>query len=73
MGQLTSAEWARTRDRIISLSLVDRGPVVRARMVEWLTARPGNGWFYAMSDNFHFGAQADADAFRQWMMREPVS
>lgn len=72
MRQLTSAEWARTRDRIISLSLVDRGPVVRARMVDWLAARPGNGWFYAMAYNFHFGAQADADAFRQWMMREPV-
>jgi len=53
------------RDRIISLSLFDCGPVVRARMVEWLTARPGNSSFYAMADDCHFAAQADADAFRQ--------
>ena len=70
MKQLTSAEWARTRDRTVTLSLVDRGSVARGRLVDWLIARPGSGWFYVMGDSFHFGGQADADAFRQWMMRD---
>jgi hypothetical protein len=73
MKQLTSAEWARVRDRTVTLSLIDRGPVVRARLIEWLIARPGAGWFYVMGDNFHLGAQSDADAFRQWMMRDLVA
>ena len=73
MKQLTSPEWARMRDRTVTLSLVDRGPVVRARLVEWLVARPGPGWFYVTGDNFHLGVQADADAFRQWMMRDLVA
>lgn len=73
MKQLTSPEWARMRDRTITLSLVDRGQAARAQMVEWLIARPGAGWFYVMGDNFHLGAQADADAFRQWLIRDLVA
>lgn len=72
MRQLTAAEWARTRDRIVTLSMIDRGPVWKARMVSWLCARTSSGWFYAMADSFHFSHQADADAFRQWMMHEPA-
>lgn len=70
MRQLSAAEWARTRDRVITLSLSDRGPVWRQRATQWLEGRPGSGWFYAMADSFHFGAQIDADAFRQWVMSE---
>jgi hypothetical protein len=72
MKQLTPAEWARMRDRIITFSLIDRGPLVRTRMIAWLAARPGDGWFYAMADHFHFGQAADAEAFRQWMTRESM-
>lgn len=68
MKQLTPIEWARTRDRIVTLSLPDRGPVVRSHWVAWLISRPGSGWFYPMADHIHFGAQVDADAFRQWVM-----
>lgn len=68
MKQLSPTEWARMRDRITTFSLPDRGPLVRARWVEWLKARPGSGWFYPMADHIHFGAQADADAFRHRMM-----
>lgn len=68
MKQLTATEWARVRDRIITLSLPDQGPGVRAQWIVWLAAQPGSGWFYPMVDNIHFGSQADADAFRRWMM-----
>lgn len=72
MKLLTPIEWARMRDRILTLSLADHGPVARAQRIDWLLARPGTGWFYVLSDNYHFGAQADADAFRQWMMQTAV-
>ncbi|MBJ7509715.1 hypothetical protein [Brevundimonas sp.] len=68
MKQLTPTEWARTRDRIVTLSMPDRGPVARSQWAAWLTERPGQDWFYPMADHIHFGAQADADAFRQWIM-----
>lgn len=68
MQKLTQTEWARTRDKITTLSLPDRGPVARGKMIEWLEARPSAGWFYIMADNFHFGSSFDADAFRQWFM-----
>lgn len=68
MKQLTPTEWARVRERIITLSLPDRGPVVRAQWIAWLSGQPGQGWFYPMVDNFHFASKADADAFRHWMM-----
>jgi hypothetical protein len=68
MKQLTPTEWAKVRERIITLSLPDRGPVVRAQWIAWLSAQPGSGWFYPMVDNVHFGSKADADAFRHWMM-----
>lgn len=68
MKQLTPTEWSRMRDRMTSLSLPDRGPVVRGHWVEWLATQPSSGWFYAMADTIHFGSQADADAFRRWMM-----
>ncbi|MNL13552.1 hypothetical protein D3C87_1344610 [compost metagenome] len=68
MQRLTPIEWARTRDKVLTLSVPDRGPEVARRMVEWLEARPGSGWFYARGDNFYFGAAADAAAFKQWLV-----
>lgn len=46
----------------------DRGPVARSQWTAWLSERAGQGWFYPMADHIHFGAQADADAFRHWIM-----
>ena len=59
---------AKVRERIITPSLPDRGPVIRAQWIAWLSSQPGQDWFYSMVDNFHFGSKSDADAFRHWMM-----
>lgn len=68
MKQLTPTEWSRMRDRMTSLSLPNRGPAVHAGWVAWLIGHPGASRFYPMADNIHFGSQAEADAFRHWMM-----
>lgn len=73
MQKLTQTEWARTRDRITTLSLPSSSPAARARMLAWLEARQSAGWFYVMTDNFHFGSSFDADAFRQWIASGQLS
>lgn len=50
------------------MSMPDRGPEVRARILAWLEKRPSEGWFYAKGDNYTFGTAADAAAFKQWLM-----
>lgn len=72
MRRLTAIEHARTKGRIITMSMPDRGPDARARIVAWLEARTGSGWFYARGDNYYFETQTDASAFKQWMMSEMV-
>ncbi|CAN5255930.1 hypothetical protein BH10PSE1_BH10PSE1_22890 [soil metagenome] len=72
MNRLTPMEWARTKEPISHLSLASRGASDPQRMVAWLEARTGSGWFYVSGDNDHFGSAADATAFRQWLASVPA-
>ncbi len=67
MQRLTSIEWARAKEPISHLSVADRAADKRVKMIAWLDARPGSGWYYVTGDNYHFGSQTDATAFRQWL------
>ena len=67
MNRLTPMEWARAKEPIWHLSLASRGASDPRRMIAWLEARAGSGWFYVSGGNFHFGSAADATAFRQWL------
>ena len=71
MKRLTPIEWGRTRDAMAHLSIPDRGPLERQRLIAWIEARPGDGWFYVSGDIFHFGSQTDATAFRLWLFSAP--
>ena len=70
MKRLTATEWALTKSRAAHLNLADPGPAMRTRMVEWLEARPGDGWFYTTGTNFHFSSSVDATAFRMWVVNQ---
>ena len=72
MKRLTPLEHAKAKGKPISMSMPDRGPEARARNLAWLERRTGDGWFYVQGDNYAFGAQADATAFKQWLMSEVV-
>ena len=72
MNRLTPMEWARAKEPISHLSLANRGAGDPQRMVAWLQARAGSGWFYVSGDNYHFGWAADATAFRQWLAAAPA-
>lgn len=50
------------------MSMPDRGPEARAKILAWLEKRPGDGWYFAKGDNYAFGTPADAAAFKQWLM-----
>lgn len=73
MKRLTSIEWARAREPISHLSVANRAAEQRQRWITWLDARPGSGWYYVTGDNYHFGSQADATAFRQWVSAVPAA
>lgn len=68
MKRLTPIEHARAKGKTVTMSMPDRGPEVRARILDWLEKRPGEGWFFANGDNYAFGTAADAAAFKQWLM-----
>lgn len=68
MQRLTPIEHARIKGRTITMSMPDRGPEARARILAWLEQRPGDSWFYAKGDNYAFETAADAAAFKQWLM-----
>ncbi|MCH4267303.1 MAG: hypothetical protein LKF80_02745 [Brevundimonas sp.] len=68
MKRLTPIEHARAKGRIITMSMPDSGPEVRAQILAWLEQRPSDGWFYARGDNYYFETPADATAFKQWLM-----
>ena len=68
MKRLTPIEHARIKGRTITMSMPDRGPEARARILAWLEQRPGDSWFYAKGDNYAFETAADAAAFKQWLM-----
>lgn len=70
MQRLTPIEWARAKEPITHLSMSSRGHEGRERMINWLVARKGTGWFYVHGNNFHFGSPLDATAFRGWLMSE---
>ena len=74
MNRLTPMGWARAKEPISHLSLASRraGAGDPQRMVVWLEARAGSGWFYVSGDNYHFGSAADATAFRQWLASVPA-
>lgn len=72
MNRLSPLEHAKAKGKMITMSVSDRGPAARERMIAWLDRRPGAGWFYVQGDNFYFGVQADATAFKQWLMSELV-
>ena len=72
MQRLTPIEWGRAKGPIAHLSLPDRGPIERQRIIRWLEARPGNSWFYVSGDTFHFGSQVEATAFRAWLFSQPL-
>ncbi len=42
MKRLTPIEHARTKGKTITMSIPDRGPEVRARILVWLEKRPGD-------------------------------
>lgn len=67
MKKLTSIEWARAKEPIAHLSVASRTPEQRQKASDWLAARGGDGWYYVTGDNYHFGSQVDATAFRQWL------
>lgn len=73
MQRLTPIEWGRAKGPIAHMSIADRGPVERQRLIAWIEARPGHGWFYVSGDTFHFGSHIDATAFRTWLFGQPVS
>lgn len=68
MKRLTPIEHARARGKTITMSMPDRGPEVRAKILAWLVERPGDRWFYAQGDNYAVETAADAAAFKQWLM-----
>lgn len=72
MKRLTSIEWARAKEPISHLSLANHTADQRQRFATWLDARPGSGWYYVSGDNYHFGSQTDATAFRQWVSATPT-
>ena len=67
MQRLTSIEWARAREPIFHLSVANHAVERRTKIIAWLDARPSSGWYYVTGDNYHFGSQTDATAFRQWL------
>jgi hypothetical protein len=67
MKRLTPMEWALVKGPISHLSLSARDLGGVSRMVDWLAARPGGGWFYVTGGNFHFGSSTDAAEFRRWV------
>lgn len=70
MKRLTPIEHAQAKGKPITMSMPDRGPEARARNLAWLERRAGDGWFYVKGDNYAFEAQADAAAFKQWLVSE---
>nr|WP_313416799.1 hypothetical protein [Brevundimonas diminuta] len=68
MKRLTPIEHAKAKGKTVTMSMPDRGPDARARILSWLEKRPSDGWFYAKGDNYTFGTPADAAAFKQWLM-----
>ena len=68
MKRLTPIEHARAKGLSVTMSMPDRGPEARARILAWLEKRPGDGWYFAKGDNYAFGTPADAAAFKQWLM-----
>ena len=72
MQRLTPIEWGRAKGPIAHLSLSGRSPVERQKIIDWIAARPGDGWFYVSGDTFHFGSQVDAFAFRSWLFSLPA-
>lgn len=68
MKRLTPIEHARAKGKIFTMSLPDRGPEARASNLAWLDQKNGDGWFYVKGDNYAFEKQADATAFKQWVM-----
>lgn len=68
MKRLTPIEHARVKGKTVTMSMPDRGPEVRARILAWLEKRPGDRWFYVQGDNYAFETAADAAAFKQWLM-----
>lgn len=65
-------EWALARGPISHLSLSAPDSRALARMIAWLDARPGGGWFYVTGGNFHFGSATDAAEFRRWVSDEAL-
>lgn len=70
MKRLTPAEWGRVRERVVTMSLPDRGADETGRVIAWLEARPGAGWFYVVGSTLSFGSSTDAEAFKRWMLSE---
>jgi|SynMetStandDraft_2_1070026.scaffolds.fasta_scaffold00007_102 hypothetical protein len=68
MKRLTPIEYARVKGRSITMSMPDREPEARARILAWLEQRPGDNWRHAKGDNYAFETAADAAAFKQWLM-----
>lgn len=73
MKRLTPIKHAKAKGKTITMSMPDRGPELRARIIARLEKRPGDGWFYARGDNDYFGTPADATAFKLWLMRRTRS
>ncbi len=73
MKRLTLIEHARAKGKTVTMSMPDRGPEVRARILAWLENRPSGGWFYAKGDHYTFGTAADAAAFKQWLMSAVIA
>lgn len=73
MKRLTPIEYARVKGRSITMSMPDRGPEARVRILAWLEQRPGDNWCHANGDNYAFETAADAAAFKQWLMAALVA
>lgn len=73
MKRLTPIEHARAKGRSVTMSMPDRGPEARAKILAWLEKRPGDGWYFATGDNYAFSTPADAAAFKQWLMSALVA
>ena len=73
MKRLTPIEHARAKGKTVTMSMPDRGPEVRARIIAWLEKRPGDRWFYVQGDNYAFETAADAAAFKHWLMTAIVA
>lgn len=66
--RLTPIEHAKAKGKTVTMSMPDRGPEVRARILAWLVERPGDRWFYAQGDNYAFETAADGATFKQWLV-----